>query len=153
MNIRKEIIKIVKENGFLTGSRRFGVSTEDSDWDYVVLFYDFRKCLKKKGIELQFNNPNIEPNIPYFLKTDIDTYGKEKYFRSYRINYKEKAYNILMVWNKVEFKVWEIATRIFTSQLLSPLYRIENKKKRVKLFRNIKETQREYLLSRRRNRS
>ncbi|MDP8268205.1 MAG: nucleotidyltransferase domain-containing protein [Candidatus Tenebribacter davisii] len=45
---RKKIIEIVENIGFLTGSRKFGTETEDSDWDYVILFSDFKKTIRKK---------------------------------------------------------------------------------------------------------
>jgi len=141
INIKNEIMCIIEEIGFLTGSKKFGVSNDDSDWDYVILFDDFKKALDKKKITLLFNDPNIEDNVPKCLHTDKKMYNRNKssFFRSYRINDDEYEFNIIMVWDKIELEIWKQTTQMIETL---PLNMVKERRNRIILFEAIKEVKR-----------
>jgi len=133
---KEKILSIIEKIGILTGSRSWGVYHDDSDWDYIVLFEDFRKEMDKKNILFHFDNPYKTYNEPIFIKTDIEVYDcKDNLFRSYKIN-GEYLFNIIMVWTKEEFKAWETATKWMN---FLPVFMIKNKECRVKIFEALKE--------------
>jgi hypothetical protein len=136
-NLTNEIMLIIEEIGYLTGSKKFGLANEDSDWDYVVLFHEFKRKMNQQRINFLFNNPSQGENIPSCIITDMDIYNEKGLFRSYRISDDSYEFNLIMVWSQKELEVWQESTKIL--QLL-PLYLIKDKKNRVSLFEAIKKT-------------
>jgi len=145
MDEKQKVINIVKEIGFLTGSRAFGLAKENSDHDYVVLFSDFRDALDKVDIHLDFGNPHIEKNMPEYITTDKGIYDiKDGFFKSYRIKSYilmeeiPEDYNILMVWNERELEVWNYATKVLMTMPLEMVKDKENRAELFEIFKNVK---------------
>jgi len=131
---KEKIMDLIEEIGFLTGSRRFGLSHSNSDFDFVILFKDFQKHMDRLRIPFCFCDPKKEKNIPQCIVTNND-YNKDKYFRSYNVSDKEYNYNIIMVWQESEFRIWKEVTNLIEK---TPLYLIKEKKDRVLLFETLK---------------
>ena len=121
MNIfnKKEIVDRLKEKGFATGSRVYGIATENSDYDYVIL---------KKDLDDDW--------IGDILKYDSTDYLNESDFTSFRFSFEGKNYNIIAVNKMAIYDIYYRATKIMT--LIPPILK-KDKVIRIETFQFLKK--------------
>jgi hypothetical protein len=93
-NCETELFKVAIKNGFLTGSKKFGLDTKDSDYDYVVKLDDVSDYINFKNLESYNKNSNL-PTCCLFAKV------------------KGKLFNFLITENDDEYSYWVKSTEQF----------------------------------------
>ena len=106
------------------GSRAWGFSTEESDWDYVVkrpLFNELQRVLVNAGIKMELSSSN-------------NAYNEEE--SGFYVNWEGRKYNFIPAQDEDEFRCWLWAGDIM-KDLPRSLFRLfrENKSRRVRFFR------------------
>ena len=115
------ILRIIRRRGVLTGSRKFGVDTDDSDYDYLIS----RKI---------FEGENFNDYIGSVFKYNEGS-GFEDEFQGLKIFYQGKTFDILIPNSEKDWGAWEYATE---QMALFPTDPISNKEDRVMLFEQLK---------------
>jgi len=104
------------KHGFATGSRKFGVQLDDSDYDFVMT-YDAAHIL--------FDDSGVPLDIP----VEIQDYAGR--FVSLKYEYNDEWVNLIIVPTEVELDAWKYATE---QMLMMDKELIKVKKERTKYF-------------------
>lgn len=121
-----EIVKIAIKTGFMTGSRRFGLEHEKSDYDFVVRVSNFKGMI------------NIGYLNEYRLKHD----GNEVFpTLGFKIYLKDKKFNLLVTTRDTEYDAWEKSTNQFLELLENDVFKevMSKKETRVSFFERLRE--------------
>jgi hypothetical protein len=94
---RVKIVRIIRKTGVFSGSRRFGVATEKSDYDYVISKKDFDRCLGKY----------IGDALISWIQ---GSGGEEEFFDNYKIMNNGRSYDIIVPYNDEDYIAWVDAT-------------------------------------------
>jgi predicted nucleotidyltransferase len=116
-NLQKISQAIYQHDGFLTGSRAWGVFTKESDFDFCILENQFKKIEKvlEELSDETFENDDYE-----------DESGIKYHIGKYWLQ--------LIILNEKEFKIWKTTTEIMNH---FPKESIKERKYRVQLFQYI----------------
>lgn len=120
-----KVINFVKENGFMTGSKKFGY--KNNDIDYVI------EAEKLEIFCNQFENVYKPTKYVGFDECEFIDLKLRK-------NEKDPFFDIIIV-NEKEFKIWENATRMMFRLLMVDFefFKLcKNKKYRVSIFQEFK---------------
>ena len=118
IKINEEEYNYILMKSVHTGSQVFGWATENSDYDYVMLFDDFKKKFELEKFKLETD----------YLK--FEEYKKDpSNFASVRYEYDNKNINIIVVTNKKLLVAWEIATDFFKNSKHSSIISKQESKK------------------------
>lgn len=98
----QNVIKLVLKNGFLTGSRKFGMQSDDSDWDYIVK-YDFLKEIINLNYLVKYNENSELPTLSFKIYI-FNSEGDKKPF---------KVINVLVCVKDGEYDSWVKSTDQF----------------------------------------
>lgn len=113
-----KIIRIIRKIGIFTGSRKFNVSSEDSDYDYVISRKEFDKHLRK-----YIGNALIK----WYNGSGSD----EEYFDNYKIRNSGRSYDIIVPYNNEDYIAWVDATE--STSCVSEKF-LKNKPDRIRVF-------------------
>lgn len=122
-----DVVDLIKYEGFLTGSRAFGVNEEDSDFDIVI----------KPYASITWDNLIWHYNGVYLHSNDDDEFHYNMFdFKSAYVFIEGKIYNLLFMDNQDEYDRWEYATSRMYNHYFELGFKkdIEDKKSRVALF-------------------
>lgn len=121
MPTKKEIIKVLKKVGTLTGSYLMGVATKNSDWDYLISYENYVKYIEpNKNL---FEIPDVD-----YTETDEDD-GWSCYL--YEENKNKKCYNFIVHTETEVYKAWLETTKIARH---IPKFIMTSRENRVKIF-------------------
>jgi len=117
-----KIIKTALKYGFLCGSRKFGISHEKSDYDYIVKKEDIEDFVDIKALK-KYNENSHLPTL------------------AMRVNVDNKSFNILVTLNTDEFTSWVRSTNQFIELLRNDIFKeiVLDKDTRVAVFERLRE--------------
>jgi len=145
-NAKKHLLKLIQKNSLFIGSRAWQVSTENSDYDYLIRYQRLKEIfnfIEKKYLalwecKLMFTQSHGD-------SCDVDKLDE---FYSIIITIDEEKYNVISPMDGVNFQAWVQSARQMIKFIGSPV--IQEKRDRVSLFEWFKDHFRKKLTEKKR---
>lgn len=120
-----ELIKIIVNNGYLCGSKRFKLDNDNSDWDYVIDHSYVSEYINIKYL-VAYNKESELPTLS--AKIIIDG---EKF----------KIINVLVTISEQEYDAWVKSTEQFIEMMSNDVFKeiVKDKSIRVVIFEKLRE--------------
>jgi hypothetical protein len=117
-----KLIKIIKQHGFLTGSKKFGLNTNDSDIDYVILS-DYVVDIVDLNLLNEYNENCLLPCL------------------SLKIKFSNMILNVIVAKNENELNAWIKSTNQFVDLLNNKIFKkaMIDKDTRINFFERLRE--------------
>jgi hypothetical protein len=133
----REISKLIQEIidvSYFTGSRAWGVEKEDSDYDYIVSYEDYKELIEPNILRFSPKNELEVADYEIVDDLEVDDYESGEEGLCLFITHENKKYNFIVRVGNHDKQAW-IKTTKFVN--LIPKDLIRDREKRIQIFEAI----------------